>query len=122
MSQFIHLTAPTKSTVSVRKEHIISVCSEYYNTMPATFLRLGYGTGQYVLEHRDWILQALEHPDKPNNNERWCKQPEPKTSPTQEIKGAAKSPPKTPNSTPKAVITKPAPKSKPVKKGPPKRK
>lgn len=127
MSQFINLTAPTKNIVSIRKDTILSVYSEHYNTIPATFIKLGLGSGQYVLETREWIIQSLEHPDKPNNIEKWMKPKEPivtpkSSSPPQETKGGTKSPPKAPNSTPKAAITKPAPKSQVAKKGPPKRK
>lgn len=125
MSQFIHLTATTNKPISIRREHILSIYSENYNSMPATFLKLGSGVGQYVLETREWIVQELENPGEPNHNEKWMKVKEPiiKTpSPPQESKSSDISPSKAPNSTPKAIKTKIPPKSQVIKKGPPKRK
>ncbi len=122
MPTYITLTAPTKNPVAVKTDNIISIYSERYNSMPATFLRLGFGCGQYVLETREWILFELQHlgSNKTNPHEKWMKEEAPtvpakSTSPTQESAKGAKVPPKT-------IQTKTPPKSQVIKKGPPKRK
>ena len=120
MSQFIHLTAPTKNVVSIRRDHILSVYSEHYNTIPATFIKLGLGSGQYVLETREWIIHELDSPGFDNPHEKWMKPKEvistsKSPSPSQESVKGVKVPPKT-------IQTKTPPKSQVIKKGPPKRK